>query len=406
MLLETRPILSALLRNKTGAVLVALQIAITLALLVNAVSIVKMRIDRINRPTGIDDRNIFVVATEGFTSHFDFNASLHADLDYLRGLDGVVAATVSNAIPLSGGGSAEQISANPNGKSNLIAPNMFEVDEEGLDAFGVRLIAGRAFARTEILPPVSDTVPQEAPPSIIISQPLAQALFPHQNALGKAIYWGDGKPSTIVGITAPLLGSWPFSPSQADKIMFVPRLARIRGSFYLVRARPGMRATVERRAEEHMSSSDPDRVINFVQPLSLFKQRTYIGDRSVSIFLVVVTTLLLCVTCLGIFGLTTFNVSSRTKQIGTRRAVGARRMDILRYFMVENGLITTTGVVVGCLLALAVSYEVSENLSVPRLDVYYMVGGILGLWTLGQLAAWHPARRATRVPPSVATRTV
>jgi putative ABC transport system permease protein len=126
----------------------------------------------------------------------------------------------------------------------------------------------------------------------------------------------------------------------------------------------------------------------------------------VAIFLVTVTALLLGISSLGIFGLGTFNVSTRTRQIGTRRAVGARRGDILRYFMVENGLITTGGIVVGSLLALGVGYWLSMQYSLPRLDLYFLVGGVLVLWTIGQIAAWHPARRASRVSPSVATRTV
>ncbi|MFX5622564.1 FtsX-like permease family protein, partial [Acinetobacter baumannii] len=77
------------------------------------------------------------------------------------------------------------------------------------------------------------------------------------------------------------------------------------------------------------------------------------------IFLIVVTALLVAISSLGIFGLATFNVSTRTKQIGTRRAVGARRSDILRYFMVENALITTAGIFLGCGLALAVGYWLS-----------------------------------------------
>jgi putative ABC transport system permease protein len=115
---------------------------------------------------------------------------------------------------------------------------------------------------------------------------------------------------------------------------------------------------------------------------------------------------LIAVTCLGIFALATFNVSTRTKQIGTRRAVGARRRDIIRYFMVENAMITSAGVVVGCALALGAGYWLSVQYALPRLNLYYLVGGVLALWAIGQLAAWQPARRAARVSPSVATRTV
>jgi putative ABC transport system permease protein len=158
--------------------------------------------------------------------------------------------------------------------------------------------------------------------------------------------------------------------------------------------------------EGHLSKSNPDREIDYVRPLNYFRDLSYLSDRAMSIYLGTVLALIVAVACLGIFALATFNVSTRTKQIGTRRAVGARRRDIVRYFLVENGLITSAGVVVGCALALAAGYWLSLQYALPRLNLYFLVGGVLLLWAIGQLAAWQPARRAATVPPSVATRTV
>jgi len=169
---------------------------------------------------------------------------------------------------------------------------------------------------------------------------------------------------------------------------------------------PGQRDTAMRLVEAHLTKINPNRVINFVRPLTYFKDLTDLGDRSMGIYLLTVTGLLIAVTCLGIFALATFNVATRTKQIGTRRAVGARRRDIVRYFLVENGLITSAGIIAGCLLALATGYWLSEQYALPRLNLYYLVGGVLALWGIGQFAAWQPARRAAAVSPSVATRTV
>jgi len=177
------------------------------------------------------------------------------------------------------------------------------------------------------------------------------------------------------------------------------------GFQYLVRTQPGRRDALMRIAAEHLPVSNVDRVITSVRSVELFKQSSFLKERITAICLVIVTVLLLAIAALGIFGLATFNVSTRTKQIGTRRAVGARKRDIIRYFLVENGLITSTGVVVGCVLALAVGYGLSVQYQLPRLDLYYLVGGVLALWFIGQLAAWQPARRASTVSPSVATRT-
>jgi putative ABC transport system permease protein len=120
----------------------------------------------------------------------------------------------------------------------------------------------------------------------------------------------------------------------------------------------------------------------------------------------VVIALLLGVASLGIFGLTAFNVSTRTKQIGTRRAVGARRGDILKYFLAENWLITTAGVAVGCVLALVLGYWLSTTFELPRLKLYYLLAGVVVLWSVSVAAALKPARRASMVSPAIATRTV
>jgi len=406
MSLEVRPIFSALLRNRTGAVLVALQIAIALAVLANAVFIVEQRIQMVGRPTGIDDDNLFAVDTSGFGAHFDFDSSVKEDLAYLRSLSGVVAASPIDHTPLSGGGSATEVTTRPGQTTGYTALNYFEMDEQGLKTLGAHLLQGRNFRPEEINAPYAQDRSDAFVPQVIITRAVAQALFPGQNALGKVIYNKVGRPATVIGVIEDMLGSWPTIPEAPQLVAIFPRLPRYFGFVYLVRTQPGQRDAIMRTVEEHLAASNPDRVVRSAKTLTSMKRIVYLNDRNMAIFLATVTVLLVAITSLGIFGLATFNVSTRTKQIGTRRAVGARRGDIMRYFMVENGLITTAGVVVGCALALAVGYWLSQNYSLPRLDLYYLVGGILGLWIIGQLAVWQPARRAARVSPSVATRTV
>src|SRR5688572_4108029 len=123
-------------------------------------------------------------------------------------------------------------------------------------------------------------------------------------------------------------------------------------------------------------------------------------------FLSVLIWLMISVTALGIVGLASFYVNVRRKQIGTRRAVGARRVDILRYFMVENWLLTTGGVVVGAILSFALSFWLSNQFELPKLSPVYVVVGVVLMWIVGQLAVLVPAQRAASIPPAIATRTV
>ena len=405
MSVDIRPTLSALLRNRTGAVLVATQVAIALAVLVNAAYIIVQRIERIHRPTGIDEQNILVIESSGFTNRFHQTAAVEEDLAYLRGVSGVIAATASNSVPLSNGGDNETLVTRPD-QPRLGYINMLEVDEQGLDTLGVKLVAGRNFRHEEVQPPRTKNNIQSFVPAVIVSRALGEHLFPQQNPLGKQVWDAFKHAATIVGVVDPVMGTFPGS-EHPDRVFFVPRLPdEFIVCRYWVRTRPGQLDTVTRLVESHLAKSNPDRVINYVRPLTYFKNLSYLADSSMEIFLLTVTALVIAVTSLGVFALATFNVSTRTKQIGTRRAVGARRGDIVRYFLIENGLITSAGVLTGCALALAAGYWLSVQYALPRLDLYYLVAGVLALWGIGQLAAWQPARRAAAVPPSVATRTV
>jgi putative ABC transport system permease protein len=406
MSLAVRPILSALLRNRTGAVLVAVQIAIALAVLVNALYIVVQRVEKIGRPTGIDEPNLLMIMSTGFTARYQELPSIEEDLAWLRSLPGVVAATAISAVPLSGSGSAGALMPRP-GAPPTDSINHMEIDEQGIATLGVHLVAGRNFRHEEIQPPLTEHNASQFVPEVIVSRALGEHLFPHQNPLGKPVYDLLGQSATIIGVIDPIMGNFPDSP-HPDWLYLMPRLPApfFDGIHYAVRTQPGQRDSIMRLAEAHLAKSNPDRVVNWVRPLSYFKNLSYLWDSAMEIYLLTVTALVIAVTCLGVFALATFNVSTRTKQIGTRRAVGARRRDIVRYFLIENGLITSSGVVVGCALALAAGYWLSLEYALPRLNLYYLVGGVLALWAIGQLAAWQPARRAATVPPSVATRTV
>ncbi|HXD35982.1 MAG TPA: FtsX-like permease family protein, partial [Rhodanobacter sp.] len=115
---------------------------------------------------------------------------------------------------------------------------------------------------------------------------------------------------------------------------------------------------------------------------------------------------MLLVTALGIAGLANFWVQQRRRNIGIRRAIGATRGDVLRYFQIENFLIVTGGIVVGMLFANGINLFLMTHYELPRLPPVYFPVGAIALWLLGQLAVLGPALRAAAVPPVVATRSV
>jgi putative ABC transport system permease protein len=400
-----RPIASALWRNRTGALLVAFQIAIGLAVLVNAVYVVKQRVEKIGRPTGMDTANMIWVASAGFTKNFDYDAAVRDDLAALRALPGVKAASVISNIPLSGGGSSSGFQAKPGQVTpkETVPGNTYEIDEQGVAALGITLVEGRPFEASEILPP-SETY--DSAPQAIVTEAFAKELFPKETKfVGKTFYDGLSTPIVIVGVIDHMLGAW-VSWDKLDHVMLFPRIKDGPMGLYVVRTEPGRRDAVMRDIEAKLGNSNPGRLLRWVRPFDYFIHQSYLDDRNMAIFLVSVTSALLAITALGIFGLATFNVSTRIRQIGTRRAVGARKLDIVRHFLVENWMVTTAGVVAGCGAALGIGYWISVKYELPRLDLFYLVGGVLVIWLIGLAAALQPARRASGISPAVASRTV
>lgn len=403
--MELRPILSALMHHKTGTLLVAAQIAVSLAIMVNAAFIINARIEKMNRPTGMDTDNIVLISLRGVGENYDALGNIRSDLDMLRSHPDVQAATISNHFPLSGSGSSTGLRAVPDENLPGVSTARWQMDHEALEALGVNLVRGRNFYPEEI----ETRIPGESEPGasaqVIVTQALADELFPDEDALGQTVYWGSMEPATIIGIIGHMQGSW-VGWDGLDRNLIHPRVSAWESVKYIVRAKPGRQDALLRTLEDELSTLNPNRVIRFVRPHQYMIDGVYEVDRAMTTILISVICLLTGLTALVIVGLASYFVSQRTKQIGTRRALGATRWDIVRYFLLENWLITTLGAVLGCVLTLAVGYWLETSFELPRLDWRWLGIAVIVLWIVSQFAAWWPARRASLVPPAVATRSV
>jgi putative ABC transport system permease protein len=392
------------MRSKTGPLLVALQIAVTLAIVINSLFIVMQRIEKINRDPGIDVDNVIITYVRGFGDDFDVITSIRNDLDLIKNIPGVIAATVSNQVPLSGSGSGNGLRVVADETIDAVDTARYRWGVGGLDALGVELSRGRNFLPEEIDYMLPKSNPG-APPSILVTQALADALFGEEDALGKTVYWGSMEQSTIVGIIGHMHGSW-VNWSNFDKSVIQPGIPADTTNKYIIRVEAGMRDELMPIIEKTLGESNRKRVIKSVMSLQDIAARTYQSDRGMAIVLSVVISLLIGLTALVIVGLSSFHVTQRTKQICTRCALGARRFDIIKQFMLENWLITTAGAVLGIILTVIVAYWLEVSFQLPRLDWRYLPAGIVALWVLSSLAVMEPARRAASVPPAVATRSV
>ena len=406
------PVLVALRRHKAPVILTVLQIALTLAIVANAFSVIGHTIERMSRPTGIDEDGLIWIM-EKFTVQSgrddatmieNIDALQRTDLETLRKLQDVQDVAASTSIPQLGGNDAGYISLDADRKGKLVRAAYYYGDEHLRATFGLHLIAGRDFVATEI----QHGHAGPGSPVVIVSKPVADQLFPGGNALGQKVYQ-DGKPATIVGIVERL--QIPMSEDKNSSWVFNSVIEPLRADVlwpgYVARVRPSRTAEAIREIHKALFAVNPMRHMPDgagIHSFSELRARYFGHERGIAVLMSVICLILLSVTAAGIVGLTSLWVGQRTRQIGVRRAIGARKIDILRYFQIENLLIAAGGAVVGSLFALGLSEWLMRRYEMMRLPPLYVAIGAVAMLVLGQAAVLVPARRASNVPPFVAAR--
>lgn len=398
------PILAALLRHKVAAGLIAAQIALTLAIIANALYIVVDRSARMARPSGVVEQDVFTLGLTPTGSPEQRRVELLADLDAVRKVPGVEGAYLTNSMPLSGGGWSTSVSLRAEEEGNRDrGAAIYMADEAAIDTLGLKLVAGRNFEPGDV-EWFEDNTPMQ-PRAIIITEALAKRLFGDEPAVGKMVgisgVRGDLS-SQVIGVVERLVTPWA-GWGQFEQSMLVPRRAD-GGPRIAVRAQPGRAAEVAKAVEEALWARNPNRVVDGLRTMPEMRAEQYQSDRALVVIMSVITLCLLAVTALGIVGQASFWVTQRTRQIGVRRALGATRGQILRYFQAENAIIAGVGIAIGVALAFAVNYWMAQEFGAQKLPWFYLPLGALVVLLLGQLAVFAPARRAAAVPPAIATR--
>ena len=408
--MEIRPILSTLMRHKTAAALIVLQVALTCAIICNALFMIGERIAQIREVSGVAVDELVRIQIIPVGGQTDSEAQTRSDLALLRGLPGVRAATTVNQVPFVNSSWYSGVNLNPDQERPTLNGSNYMAEEQFVDTFGLTLVAGRNFNADEYIDFATFNAPgnETQIPSVMLTRTMAEQLFPGEDAIGKTIYVFGSTPIRVVGVLEHLVRpSRQGGPSAREHVMVFPlRPSYDVGAQYIVRTTPERRQEVLQAAIAALRGNGPVRVVidDNTKTFSELREEFYAAERSMAWLLGTVCVALLLITALGIVGLASFWVQQRTKQIGVRRALGATRGQILRYFQTENFLLATIGIMLGMLAAYGINQWLMGKYELARLPLYYLPIGALALWLLGQIAVLGPARRAAAVSPAIATR--
>jgi len=399
--MEFGPIIRALKRNKVRFLLIVVQIAITLAVVTNAITMIRDESQKMMKTSGFDDDNIVWVSTRPFAAAFkDLPyriSAVNADLRAIQATPGVVAVANTNFLPWQGGGSSGEVSAG-GGDGSKFRTQVYFNTPGILDTLGVHLVSGRNIRDTDL----DDDPNSKAPATAVISRDLERLVFKGQSAVGKQLLQsGDDGVVNVVGVFDPFYNPYGW-PIHEYAVFYAGHVSR-RGAQYLVRVKPGTMKQTVPLIEQRMMQANNGRNIS-MKTIDEIKDNYFAQGRIVRGGMSMVILLILIVTGLGIVGVTAFSVTERRKQIGTRRALGATKGAVLRYFLLENWIVTNTGLILGVIMAYGLNVLLVTKTSGAKLDWRYVVAAIVLLWLQGIIATLIPAMRATRFSPVIATR--
>jgi putative ABC transport system permease protein len=403
--MDIKPIFLSLKQNKFMAILMVIQIAFTMGVLSSSVLVATETLREWGMPSGIPHEDIIRISPEFFDDTQDVGQALVKDIERVKNMANVINIAPSNAVPFTAENMINVYLAAAEDAQEYKTV-VFHSDENIFDVLQLSLIEGRLLTASDVIRGANDTTPENAS-QVMISQDMATALFSDQSAVGQTIWLSkNSDPVQVVGIYSNfMVGERINGLGKSYQSIIRPQVkwGQSQQPNYLIRVGSG-KGTAMMEDIIDVFYQERGRYINSSELLKRTQKRMYDGRGSRALTMLVISLVLLIITGLGMTGLTAFQVTQKRKQIGTRRALGAKKSDIMRYFLTENTIITLIGLLIGILVTLIITFELSEQASQNFMNVSVLLLTGLVMWIVNILAVWFQAKRAANIEPAIVTR--
>jgi predicted permease len=314
-------------------------------------------------------------------------------VDPIRSLPGVRDVAITSNLPLSTDRSSSDVE--PEGyfgpplvaERRFVSPNYFSV-------LGLRFIEGRAFT------PAEDQPGSEG--KVVVSESLARAAWPGESAIGKRFRYWD-RDNVVVGVAADIHDEQV--QARTSLAFYAPRLQAGEPGGRIVIAVAGDPTAVLPALRERVREADAATFINLLRPLSDFASAQIAGQRYRARLILVFSTIATLFSLIGVYGVMTRSVAARTRELGIRQALGARRDGLVAVVLGQALRLSVLGGAIGVGVSLVVTRAIEKYLwGVEPTDLITLLGAGLLLTAASALAALVPALRAGRADPLQALR--
>ena len=380
--------------------LVAAQTALALVLLIGAALLVQSfnKLRQVDPGYRTDDLYTFQFAPDRSFDGPSWGRLHLATMDRLRALPGVTGVGIVNNLPLDEGTNAVRVrtgDAPSDGGGTLI--NMNVTGGDYFNVMGIKLLQGRTFTASEAVTPNSN---------VVISRSTAEKLWPGQNSLRRSLrprFGGqDTLAFTVVGVVADVKQTDWREPGQA--IMYIPLTGptpstwRVSSPAYVVRSSRAEKLQPEIR--EMVRQIAPEAPVYHEFTMEFLARRSMQQLSFTMLTLGVISGLALLLGAIGLYGVLSYVVAERTREIGVRMALGATASGVRRMVVSQGTRVVMVGVVIGVAVALGATRLLGSLLfGVKPVDVIVFLAMSVMMLAIGVLASYMPARRASSVNP-------
>lgn len=386
-----------LFSRKVVTTLLLLQLAMTLALLLNSVLLAQQTQQQLNQPTGLDLDNILLVQLKPTTAPLRVYPALedllNRQLSAVQAVPGVIAAAYSNqSAILQGGNNGNVYVAEQQERTNVSTVPMYFVSKDFFKVLDSQVLQGE-------LPQHSVSLDAPGAPDVVLTQSLADKLFAGKPAVGQQINRGR-----VAAVISDFYGQRSGDHIMYNNVQVAPPYSVDWGYSILLRTVPTQTETVRQQLANTLQKVEPNIEIFHIRSLAEQHQRLYRNEYGLAMLLTILSALMLLVTMVSSYSSTHFHALKRQQEIGIKRALGASKSLILLELLSENWLCTALGAMLGVALALWLNQALAQVISIPALTWYLPLLTIAVLLLCVTVATWYPAAIATRVSPATATK--
>ena len=392
------------IKQHTRKALVISEVALSLVLLIGAGLMIRSFWKLQNVDPGFDTSNTLTMSVAltwiRYPEPHQRLAFVERAIEQIRAVPGVVSVGTTTKIPLAGGGSTQPfsiegrptaaVSEQPMAQTRYISPDYFR-------AIGIPLRQGRFFTDHDRV----DTVPV-----VIISEAMARRFWPGQNAVGKRLtpsFHLEPGAREIVGVVGDVKTSG--LDVDASAMMYLPyKQAPLPLISFVVRTASNPESLVQ-PVSKAIYSIDKEQALTNVQTMDQVLRKSLSDRRFNMTLLLIFAAVALMLAAVGVYGVMNYTVTLRRRELGIRMALGAEKMDVLRLVLGQGLTLTLIGMAAGLISAYALTRLMASLLYGVTATDYLTFGSVsVGLIVVGLVASYVPARRATKVNPTIALR--